>query len=224
MAKDKKTCFINVGIGLWYSTGSDRLKGSLIDKGFDGDMLFWRDEWPPGEFPREVVYTVKAAAFAEAIKRGYRTIIWGDSSIWALKNTAGFVAKLNARGYWLGQSGHNAAQTCSDACLAYFKITRDEAEKIHDCATGLFGVNLDFDAPRRFIERFIQAGRDNAFRGSRHHAHQSSDRRFRFHRQDQSAATIIAAQEGLALDLWQSEVIFCWDKQKSEHTFKCQGM
>lgn len=217
-----KTCFLNVGINEWYTTGSDRLKGSLINHGFKGDLLFWKNEWPDNKFPRECIYTVKAAAFNEAIKRGYRTMIWGDSSVTAVRNIDHFVAEINGKGYWLGQSGHNAAQTCSDACLAYFKVTRDEAERIHDCATGLFGVNIDFPQARKFIERFIQAGRDKAFHGSRFHAHQSKDPRFKFHRQDQSCATIIAAQEGMKLDPFQNHCAFAWDHYP--HTFKIQGM
>lgn len=224
MKQEHPAVFISAGIGAWYNTGIDRFKGSLIDKGVAADFQFWKDEWPPGKFPRECIYTIKAAAFEFAIKSGYKTIIWGDASVWAVNPVNGFINEVNAKGYWLGHSGHNAAQTCSDACLKYFGITRDEAEKIHDCATGLFGVNLDFDGPRRFIERFIQAGRDQAFHGARNHAGQSGDRRFLYHRQDQSCATIIAHQEGMKLDAWQSRVAFRWDKTKPEHVFRCEGM
>lgn len=218
----RKTCLINAGIGQWYSTGSDRLKGSLITHGFDGDIIIWKDNWPSNKFDRSCVYNVKADAFDYAIKAGYETIIWADSSVYALKNTQPFVDLIREKGYWLGQSGHNAAQTCSDACLQYFGIDRDQAQEINDCATGLFGVNITHDIPRQFIERFIKAGMDKAFHGSRKHGGQSSDPRFRFHRQDQSCATIIAAQVGMPLDLFQSFVRFKWDRFDS--MFMCQGM
>lgn len=215
--------FLNAGIGKWYSLGSERLKGSLIGVGAPVEHRFWIDQWPDSHTPRDVVYNIKGAAFDAAIKEGYRILIWGDSSVYAVKKIEPFLDVIRIKGYWLGQSGHNAAQTCSDACLKYFGITRDEAEKIHDCATGLFAVNLDFDAPRRFIERFIKAGREGAFHGSRLHAGQSADPRFLYARQDQSAATIIAAQEGMKLDSWQDFVAFKWDAV-THHIFKCEGM
>jgi hypothetical protein len=218
-----KTCFLNVGIGEWYSTGTDRLKGSLIQHGFEGDILTWKDEWPCSDFPRECVYTVKASAFNQAIKRGYRTIIWGDSSVTAVRNTANFVAKINADGYWIGQSGYNAAQTASDAQLAYFGVDRDTAQTYHDCASGLFGVNMDFEKPRNFIEAFVKAGREQAFHGSRKHAKQSRDPRFLFCRQDQSAASLILGKLGMPLRPFISECKFLWDRDSGQ-TFHLQGM
>lgn len=218
-----KTCFINVGIGEWYSTGSDRLKGSLIQHGFEGDKLFWKDEWPCNDFCRHCVYTVKASALNQAMKRGYRTIIWGDCSVVAVRNTARFVEKINADGYWIGQSGYNAAQTASDAQLRYFGVDRDWAQAVHDCASGLFGVNLDHDGPRRFAELFVQAGRDMAFHGSRKHDKQSKDGRFLFCRQDQSAASIILGKLGMPLRPFISECKFVWDRDSGQ-TFHLQGM
>lgn len=219
-----KTVFISAGIGLWYSTGAERFKGSLIQFGAPADCKIWVNDWPPAKIAREPIYNIKAVAFEWALNQGYETIIWADASVWAITPVNRFLDDLARKGYWLGQSGHRASQTCSDACLQYFGIDRDQADKIHDCATGLFGVNVNHAAPRRFIERFIKAGHDGAFAGSRKHGGQSKDPRFLFHRQDQSAATIIASQEGLALDLWQTAVAFAWDAVKPCHTFKCQGM
>lgn len=218
-----KTCFLNVGIGEWYIHGSDRLKGSLIAHGFDGDILTWKNEWPSNKFSRECVYNVKADAVNYAIKAGYRTIIWGDCSIYAIRNTASFVKEINDTGYWIGQSGYNCAQVCSDAQLAYFQVDRDWAQTAHDSATGLFGVNLDFEGPRKFAETWVQAGLDGAFHGSRKHGKQSTDPRFLFGRQDQSAASVILAKLGLPLKVFLSHAAFKWDSDSGQ-TFRCEGM
>lgn len=216
------TCFLNVGIGSWYNMGSDRLKGTLIDKGFPGDLLIWKDEWPSNKFPRDVVYNVKADALETAMKRGYTTIIWGDSSITARKNTADFVEQIQRDGYWIGQSGYRASETATDAQLQYFGVSRDWAHEIPDCATGLFGFNIEHQCMRRVVEEWIQAGRDGAFRGSRVHGGGSKDRRFKHGRQDQSAMSIILGKHGVPLKAFQDFARFAWDS--FDTTFHCQGM
>lgn len=217
-----KACFINVGIGEWYTTGSERLKGSLIDKGFPGDLLIWKDEWPSNRFPRDCVYNCKADAFEQAIKRGYTTIIWGDSSITALKNTANFVAQIERDGYWIGQSGYRASETASDAQIQYFGVSRDWAHEIPDCATGLFGVNIEHPGIRSAVETWIEAGRNGAFRGSRGHGGQSRDPRYRHCRQDQSAMSLVLGKHGVALKQFAEFVKFKWDKYDS--MFHCEGL
>lgn len=218
-----KPLFISAGIGGWYPTGIDRLRGSLISH-FAGDVITWKDEWPAGiHIARDCIYNVKAAAFEYAMTRGYTTIIWGDASVYAVKDTTPFVRTVTEKGFWLGSSGYNAAQTCSDAQLAYFGITRDEAEKMPDAATGLFGVNTETEIGRRFIETWIRAAKNGAFRGSRMHAGQSSDPRYLHARQDQSCASVIAGQLGMKLDTFSDYVAFRWDKG-DRYTFRCEGM
>jgi len=218
----KKTAFLNVGMGLWYSSGSLRLKGTLIDKGFDGDLLFWIDEWPDMAFPRECVYTCKAAAFSVALSRGYEVIVWGDSSIQARRNTREFTDHIKQHGYWIGGSGHNAAQTASDAQLQYFGVSRDWAANVHDCATGLFGFDVSRPEMRAVVEDWIKAGRDGAFNGSRKHAKQSADPRFLYARQDQSAMSLVLGKHGLPVRPFLDFARYRWDKQDT--VFHCEGM
>lgn len=219
-----RTCFLNVGIGLWYSKGSDRLQASLIHHGFKGDQLVWKDQWPGAimGLNQGCIYNVKVDAFQHAINAGYTTIIWGDSSMCALRSLDTFIEHINTSGYWIGQSGYNAAQTASDAQLQYFGVSRDWAEKVPDCATGLFGVNMDFPGPKAFIETWIQAAKDGAFSGSRRHDGQSSDPRYLHCRQDQSAASLILGKLGMPLRHFSEHARYKWDRY--ETTFHCEGM
>lgn len=217
-----KTCFLNVGIDAWYTLGTDRLKGSLIDKGFPGDILTWKDEWPSNRFPRNCVYNVKADAVEQAIKRGYTTIIWGDCSIYARKDTQPFVERIQRDGYWIGQSGYNAAQTASDAQIQYFGVSRDWAANVHDCATGLFGFDVSRPEMLAVVNDWIQAGRDGVFAGSRGHGGQSNDRRFKFCRQDQSAMSLVLGKHGVPVRECLEFYRFAWDKHDT--IFHCQGM
>lgn len=217
-----KAVFLNVGLGEWYRTGSERLEGSLRDKGFPGEVLSWKNEWPPVKFPRDSVYNCKAAAFDYALRQCYDIIIWGDSSITARRSTEPFVAHIREHGYWVGQSGYRSSETASDAQLQYFGVSRDWAHQVPDCATGLFGFDVSRPEMRAVVETWIQAGRDGAFRGSRGHGGQSTDPRFKFCRQDQSAMSLILGKAGMALRPFLEHCRFAWDSQDT--TFHCQGM
>ncbi len=219
-----KNIFLSAGIGQWYSRGAQRLSDSLSAHGWQHDRQIWIDDWPPVKMPRDSIYNIKAAAFDYALRQGYSTIIWGDASITAVRDPQPFVDRIQADGYWIGQSGYSAAQTASDAQIQYFGVSRDWAAQVHDCATGLFGVNVDNPTMRAFVEQWVKAGRDGAFHGSRFHANQSKDPRFQFCRQDQSAASLLLGKMGVALKSFQEEVSFAWDRRKPHHTFHCQGM
>lgn len=193
----KKQCIINASNGAgWFSTGTKRLKNSLIHHGYTGDILTW-DNWPNDFFDKSNPYHVKAAAFAHAIDNGYTHILWLDCSVWAIKDPNPIFDLINDKGYYMWSSGFNCAQTCSDKCLEYFGVSRNEAEKMEDCSSSMLGVNLESDIGKEFIQRWIISAQAGIWNGSREHDHQSADPRFLFHRQDQSAASIIANQLGM---------------------------
>lgn len=216
--------FLTAGIGSWYATGAQRFCQSLQDHGWRGDVNAWIDEWP-SEWtgPRDPIYCIKAAAFERVMNLGYTTILWADASVTAIRSITPLLEQIEKTGYWLGQSGYNCAEVCPDAMLAYFGVNRDDAERVPDCATGLFGLDLTSTASRRFLERWIRAARDGAFSGSRFHAGQSTDPRFKFGRQDQSAASLIAGQLGMSLEPFQARVKFKWDEDAGQ-IFHCEGM
>jgi hypothetical protein len=194
-----KACIINAAIGGWYSKGQKRLVRSLNFHGFNWDILTWTD-WPNDSFDKSCNYNVKAAAFEEAINQGYTHILWLDCSVWAVKDPNPIFDIINETGYYFLANGYNCAQECSDTCLNYFEVSRDEAEHMPIAGTGIFGINITNPIGKEFIERFLQSAKDKVFHGSRFHDNQSSDPRFLWHRQDQSAASIIANQLGCDID------------------------
>lgn len=203
-----KHCIINAGIGGWYPKGSERLERSLIYHGFTGDILIWKNEWPNDNFDKSCVYNIKAAAFEEAIKRGYTHILWMDCSTWIVNDIMPIFDKINEKGWYITSSGYNCAQVCNDNSLEYFEITRDIAEHIKDTSTCCFGINVSNPIGQLFAEKFIQAAKDGVFSGSREHDNQSLDKRFLFHRQDQSVASLICGK--LGMDLVPINVEICY--------------
>lgn len=206
-----KHCIINAGVGGWYPKGSDRLERSLIHHGCTGDILIWRDEWPNDNYDKSCIYNIKAAAFEEAIKRGYTHIFWMDCSTWIVNDIAPLFDIINEKGWYITSSGYNCAQTCNDNSLKYFELTRDEAEKISDTSTCSFGINISNPKGEQFAKMFIESAKAGVFGGSRLHDGQSSDPRFQFHRQDQSAASLICGKLKMGLRPINVEICYYAD-------------
>lgn len=220
---NETNCILNVALGGWYPRGQQRLQRSLSYHGFGGDFVAW-EKFPNANFDLHCAYNVKPSAFEEVLKRGYKKLLWLDCSVWALKNPDEIFNRINDEGVLMLTSGYNAAQTCSDACLKYFGVTRDEAEKMPDASTNCFGVNYDHPVGKEFLDRWIQSAKDGAFAGSRDHDNQSKDKRFLFHRQDQSCASIICGQMGIKMHNYGEYAMYYQPVMDEKIIFTLKGM
>ena len=213
-----KHCTINAVVGGgWYPAGQKRLRDSLNYHGSTSDLLFFND-FPTEGYDTSCPYNVKASALEYAINAGYKRVVWNDASQWYINNPMRLWDIVNEKGYFFWRSGFNCAQTCSDACLEYFGITRDEAEGYADCSSSCIGLNLDNQNALEFAHKWIQAAKDGVFKGSRFHDNQSSDPRFMFHRQDQSAASILINKMGLKFHD-PNDVVAYYEENKNQNKF-----
>lgn len=184
-----KPCIINCGVGGWYASGSERLERSLVYNGYAGDMIFWRDEYPPNCPPHnENPYAFKIAAFKEAFRRGYKIVCWLDCSFWAIKNPMPIMDIIVDKGIFGFRSGYSCGQTCPDNLLSAVGLSRDEAMDIPETATGIVGINIDNPDGRKVFDYWESFCESGLFKNSRvHDVNDSADPRFLFGRQDQSA-------------------------------------
>jgi len=186
---------INGAIGGWYPKGQERLSKSLFEHSPNVRQVLQRgfSEKSLSDNP----YNIKADILFH--ERFYSEVLWMDCSCWAIKDIQPIFDIIKRDGYYILSSGYNAAQTCNDKCLDYFAITRDEAEKIPDSSTMVFGVDMNQHIGLKFCHEFMDASKNGIADGSRFHDNQSADPRFLFHRQDQSIATCIAYKLGMKL-------------------------
>lgn len=196
---NKKPCIINCGVGGWYKAGSERLERSLIYNGYAGDMIFWRDEYPPNcPSHNDNPYAFKIAAFREAFNRGYTNVMWLDCSFWAIQNPTHLFDIINDNGNLAFRSGYNCANTCTDALLIDVGINRDEAEKIPETATGMVGINISNPDGLKVFEYWADFCDRGLFKNSRgHNPQESADPRFLHARQDQSAYSMALYKAGV---------------------------
>lgn len=182
----------------WYPFGQKRLERSLIYHGSTADHLFF-DDWQT-DIDQTCPYNIKADAMETALKMGYERLLWLDCSVWAVNDPMKTWDIIEHEGYYLWKSGYNCAQTCNDRVLEYFEVTRDEAEQMTDCSSSMAGFNLANPTGRQALEMWIKAARDGMFHGDRNYnPNESSDSRFLFSRQDQSALSLIAGKLGMKM-------------------------
>lgn len=193
-----KACIISCGIGGWYARGITRLERSLHFEGWAGEIITLKDEYPPNCHSHEQVpYYFKIGMFEDAINKGFTHILWVDASFWCVKNPVKLFDLISDQGYFFFSSGYNLAQSVNDYALQYTGISRDEAEGVTEWATGCVGIRIDNPDGKALYEKwkeFMDAGLSI---GSRNHDNQSQDRRFLFHRQDQSCFSLAAYKLGL---------------------------
>lgn len=187
-----KACIISCGVGGHYPIGVDRLERSLNFVGWGGHTKFWRD-YPEGCPKHEGAgqYNFKLFAFEAAFKAGYTVVLWADSSIWAVQNPMPVFDYINEHGLYFFKSGYSLAQTATDKLLDYAGEKRDDVVNTPEFATGLVGINIENPRGKQFFEGWKRYMEKDCFGGNRvHDEKDSTDKRFLFSRQDQSAASM----------------------------------
>jgi len=197
-----KPCIVSAGIGNWYPAGIDRLERSLILHGYAGDYIFWKNEYPPNSpSHQENPYAFKIYAFEEAFRRGYKNVMWLDSSFWCIKQPHELFDIIQDYGIFGFRSGYNCANTCPDNLLAAVGISRDEAERIPETATGIVGINIENPEGKQVFEYWKQFCDNGLFINDRHHNPlESSDYRYKHGRQDQSAFSMALYKAGVSFN------------------------
>jgi len=123
-----KRCVVNVAVESWYPRGQNRMRATLNNVGYDGDMLFW-DSLPPGcPSHDDVPYGFKAFSLEMAQSRGYGPSLWCDSSTWFLRNPAPVFERIERDGYYLWRNPTEMiGQYAADNILPKFGVGREES-------------------------------------------------------------------------------------------------
>jgi hypothetical protein len=170
-----------------YIEGMERLRQSLEGK-FDGDFIgFVGEESIGAPLHSENPYAFKIYAFIEALKRGYKNILWLDCSVWAIKDVQPVFDVINKEGYIMQEAGHFVGNWCNDFTLDYFGVKRDYAMAMLCYGNaGFLGLNFATIIANEFFDKWQQAMLAGCFKGN------WSD-----HRHDLTSGSIIASKLGM---------------------------
>lgn len=187
MEKTIRACIINgyVGGG-WYFKGQERLVKSLNYHGCPYDILTFSG-YPTLEYGNYSPYCIKAAAFTEAIKRGYTHILWLDCSAWCINNIEPIFDIINHEGYYFLGNNHRCSEYTSEACYNHFGLTKNDVLDWTQCSSGIIGINLFNPKAKIFLDKWLESARCRAW-------HPEIDKS-----KDQGAASIIINQMGLKM-------------------------
>jgi hypothetical protein len=144
-----------------------RLCESLRDN-FDGDIMAFIGESAVGApLHSENPYAFKVYAFRAAEKAGYESVLWLDTSCFAIKNVSPIFDEIEKDGFIFQTAGHKLSEWCNDFTLDYFELTRQEAEKIEMIGNaGFLGLDLTDSKARLFLQEWEDAMNAGCFKGS----------------------------------------------------------
>jgi len=213
-----KKCVINFARGAWYPRGQQRLIQSLRQQGWDGDVHTFDDESQIGlrllacPTHQEAPYAFKAFAFRWARDNGYDLALWADASVWAIKPIQPMFDHIAQHGWMLFYNTITGLWT-SDACLAGFGLSRNQAMEIPMIMATCMGFDLHNQKAQDFLDEYLEKSVDGfSLRGSWTNANQevSTDPRVLGHRHDQSVASIVAWKLGIKDLLIAHESFFAY--------------
>jgi hypothetical protein len=215
---------VSCGVGGWYPRGLDRL-GSTLQKfsGFDVKLFKNYPEHCPDHHIQP--YAFKAYTMQWAANQGYENALWLDAAVMANKDPNVLFDIINEKGYLILLNGWNQANWSTDAQLAYFGYTRDEAEKMPHPMACVFGISFKHDIGKEFLKLYKQAADDGIFKGSwtNTYGEVSKDMRVLGSRHDQTCIGFIAQK--LKLEYTTNIVAYRGDlDQSSGFVFHSQGM
>lgn len=223
---------INIATG-GYKKGADRLRKTLFEKNFCGDILFFDNESDVGSPSHiENPYAFKTHTFQYGLNLGYTKILWLDASVYAIKDINIVWDILDNIGYLMQYAGWTCGQWANDNSLDYFNITRDDAMnmKMYGNA-GLLGLNFENETSKEFFNRWHKASIDGIFKGkwNNNEKTESNDERCLGHRHDMSTGSIIANQLGMNENFIPHDEILQYASPEDEVLnetiiFKAQGI
>lgn len=201
--QNNKRAIVTLSIGTpesWYHKGRLALLESLNKVGENATTFFANYEKPE----RRSVYEDKIAHIKHA-GYYYKQILWLDCSITAIGSLEKVWRYIEKNGVYLYQSGASCAETCNDNCLKTYGITRDQAALIPECASNVVGINLEHETGKKFFDLWIGSLENDSNIGEKwpsvtQKLGESLDARFKYHRQDQSTASLSAWKAGVKLE------------------------
>jgi hypothetical protein len=213
----RRRCVISLGIGKdTYQACLLRLEESLRRVRFDGDFIYWNEEYPdncPEHF--EAPFGFKPHCFMAARGLGYEQVLWIDSPCVAIRSMNPVFRSLEENGYILFNNnyGQSMGQWSSDEAIEKNGLTREQALMIPEVPCSVLGLDFRSSLAIRFLEDWncimsdgvtakgtkaiIKNWEDYQAIAWNRNSRVSTDSRVRGHRHDQTAAGIVAHRLGM---------------------------
>ncbi len=206
-------CIVNVATDR-YVPLQERLVKSLAAVKYRESLLAWKDGFPPGSpSHKKSPYAFKLHALRAAAERGHRIVLWLDAPCVAVRPLGPLFDRIEHGGHLLVAGDEKLGNWASDACLAAFKTTRDEAMGLKLMNGTFIGLDLANARSREWLDGLFRACGKGLFEGPylSDHAPEavkavkpgkpqgfvSKDPRCWGHRHDEAVGSCLAARLGM---------------------------
>jgi hypothetical protein len=177
-----------------YTKNLNRLKEECLE--FGVPLLYFTD-YKELNCPthQALNYGFKTYAIQRALDLGYTKIVWIDSAVYPIVPIDAFIQHVENNALtFFDNHGLPLGAWCSDACLSYFNINREDAFNIQQTMGCLFGLNFEREEAHAFFNEYQHACLlPTIANGSWIYSNPnlSGDIRIKGHRHDQSIASCI---------------------------------
>jgi hypothetical protein len=192
-----------------------RLLKSLADAGYRDGVCGWTGSLPEGCPPHAAdPYAFKVHSLRAAAARGFRTVLWLDSPCVATGPVDPLFDRIERDGHLLVDGGDVVGRWSSDACLAAYGLSRDEAMSLPLMNGSMIGLDLASARSRAWFDGLADGLDRGLFRGAdftdaaptelrrakpaKSVGRVSEDPRCWGHRHDEAVGSILARRHGLA--------------------------
>ncbi len=206
-------CIVSAGLGYGYR----RLLRSTENHCAVHCPECWRlffDVLPAGcPSHQESHYKFKVEALRCAVAAGFRSVLWMDATLAPIAGIERIWDHIDREGYFAIYGGAQLGEYVSDAALAIYGITRDEAMVIPLAASGLTGFNRHHELGNKLWDGWERLCGQGAFEGAhrntlpkgsaeKQHGNKfdgwcSDDPRAKGHRHDEAALSFVLHQIGV---------------------------
>lgn len=198
---------VSAGIGEHYAPDFAATRKRCNEHCSDVWRLYY-DDYPDDCPPqRERQYAFKMFAIDEAIRAGFRYILWMDSAFAPIAPIDRLWETIASEGWYVPpQFDYRLAEFCSDSALRIFEIDRETAQGIPLVFSGLVGFDLDHAVGMQLWTGWKDLYERGAFDGAhfavmgapispcgpvKFQGHVSADFTVRGHRHDESALSFV---------------------------------
>ena len=170
---------MNVATGR-YVPLQERLVKSLADHGWAGAVMTWADRLPPGSpSHEEAPYGFKLYAVAEAMKKGFTSLLWLDAVCVVARPLGAVFGAIERAGHCFVSGEERVGHWTSDECLAAFGLGRDQAMDMALLNGAFIGLDLEHARTREWYRRAVQQCEAGLFKGAALTDHAPADVRAR---------------------------------------------
>jgi hypothetical protein len=184
----RENCVITyASFNLNYPNALRHLIQSVKDSGFKGHVLYRIGGWPNAAggslAVSHVPYAFKAAFFKEAERKGYKRVLWLDTSLSPLVKLDSIFDRIAQDGYFFMGNSHMVGPYINEKAANALGVPLVTTFLIPSCSSGMVGLDLTNPKGKEIADKWYEAAFDP-------HAYFSS-------RPDQNSLSVILFRCGI---------------------------